>query len=338
MLSSEARLPLIDLLSRDGIISANAHLRPLSGGVSSEICLIEDDGPLRVVKRALPTLRVADVWNANVSRNEFEQRYLNYVSQFLPDAVPAVLATGAGYFVMPYFDATFTTWKSRLLAKDFRLEDAESVGFFLGRVHEHSRNDVNAARQFDSLNNFRELRIDPYLLTLARKHPEIEGLVKTETARLSARRECLVHGDFSPKNMLLNVSRLIVLDCEVAWYGDPAFDLAFVISHLLLKQLLHSPYEAGWLQLTDALSTCYFEARRVSRDERMSLLSRVAMLIALLLLARVDGKSPVEYLNGPRREAVRTFVIRALLRQPWPDPNALYAEWSRHLEENFNAV
>src|SRR5215475_3856984 len=102
MPSSEAQLPLIELLRRDGIIGADARLRPLSGGVSSEIFLIEDSGPLRVVKRALPTLRVADVWNASVSRNLFEQRYLKYVSRFLPESVPAVLANGAGYFVMPY--------------------------------------------------------------------------------------------------------------------------------------------------------------------------------------------------------------------------------------------
>ena len=102
------KFPLFELLRRDGIVGPDAQLQPLSGGVSSEILLIENDGPLRVVKRALSTLRVADVWNASVSRNEFEQRYLNYVSRFLPDSVPTVLASGDGYFVMPYFDATFT--------------------------------------------------------------------------------------------------------------------------------------------------------------------------------------------------------------------------------------
>src|SRR6476659_3173997 len=174
MLSSEAQLPLIQQLRCDGIISANARLQPLSGGVSSEIFLIENDGPLRVVKRALPTLHVADVWNASVSRNDYEKRYLNYVSRILPDSVPAVLATGDGYFVMPFFDTAFATCKSRLLSQNVRVEDAEAVGAFLGRVHEHSREDREAAAQFDSLDNFCQLRIDPYLLTLGRRYPEID--------------------------------------------------------------------------------------------------------------------------------------------------------------------
>jgi aminoglycoside phosphotransferase (APT) family kinase protein len=338
MPSHDAQVPLADLLRRDGVMGSNAELRPLSGGVSSEIFLIADANPPRVVKRALSTLRVADVWNASISRNEFEQRYLNYVSQFLPDSVPQVLAHGAGYFVMPYFDAAFKTWKSRLLEKDIRLADAEAVGRFLGRVHEHSRDDPNAARLFDSVDNFRELRIDPYLLAVGRRYPELDGMVRAEAARLSACRECLVHGDFSPKNMLLCGSQLVLVDCEVAWYGDSAFDLAFVLSHLYLKALLHAPPEAGWQQLIGALNTHYFDARGPSPDERSSLLKRVATLIPLLLLARVDGKSPVEYLNEQQREAVRSFVVRALLRKPWSDPDALNDDWFHHLDMSFSAA
>src|SRR5262245_17050627 len=101
MSPNQDQRPLIDILRRDGIITG-ARLEPLSGGVSSDIFLIVDDGPPRVVKRALQQLRVVDTWMADVSRNDFEQRYLEYVSRFLPGSVPAVLAKGNGYFIMPY--------------------------------------------------------------------------------------------------------------------------------------------------------------------------------------------------------------------------------------------
>jgi 5-methylthioribose kinase len=262
MSPKHGQLPLIELLRRDGVVSADAQLQALSGGISSDIFLIVDAGPPRVVKRALQQLRVADSWIANVSRNDFEQRYLTYVSHLIPDSVPEVLASGKGYFVMPYFDSTYVTWKSRLLDGIASPEDAQEPGFFLGCVHEHSTNDPEAARQFDSGENFRQLRIDPYLLAVARRHPEIADIIGAEADRLANWRECLVHGDYSPKNMLLNGHQLVVLDCEVAWYGDPAFDLAFLISHLLLKALFHAPRNVGLKQHVQV-----FVARYLIRDD-----------------------------------------------------------------------
>jgi aminoglycoside phosphotransferase (APT) family kinase protein len=318
MPSSRDQLPFIEELRRDGVISADARLRPLSGGVSSDVFLIEDGRPPRVVKRALPQLRVADTWAANVSRNEFEQRYLNYVSRFMPDSVPAVLAKGDGYFVMPYFDAAFTNWKRRLLAGDARVQDAQAVGRFLGRVHQHSWNEPETARQFDSGENFRQLRIDPYLLTVGRRYPEINDLIRAEVDRLAKRRECLLHGDFSPKNMLFSEGGLVVLDCEVACFGDPAFDLAFLTSHLLLKALYHAPRDLGLRELVEAFSTSYLQERCLPHDEQTSLFDRTSRLACLLLLARVDGKSPVEYLDQQRQEVVRSFTLAAL---PHPSTN-----------------
>jgi hypothetical protein len=126
-----------------------------------------------------------------------------------------------------------------------------------------------------------------------------------------------------------------VIDCEVASYGDPAFDLAFVISHILLKALHHAPHDIGLRQLIDTCSSSYLQARRLTHHECRSLQTRVAMLIGLLLLARVDGKSPVEYLDEPKREVLRLFVIPALQSDRWLDPNELYDEWFRHLEAKF---
>jgi aminoglycoside phosphotransferase (APT) family kinase protein len=338
MSPNQGQLPLIEILRRDGVVSADARLQPLSGGISSDIFLIVDAGPLRVVKRALKQLRVVDEWIANVSRNDFEQRYLNYVSHFMPDSVPAVLASGNGYFVMPYFDSAYVTWKSYLLKGVARPEDAQEAGRFLGCVHEHSSNDAEAARQFDSGENFRQLRVDPYLRTVARRHPEIDEIIRAEADRLGNWRECLVHGDYSPKNMLLNGHHLVVLDCEVACYGDPAFDLAFLISHLLLKALFHAPRDVGLQKVAQAFVDCYLHSRRLTRDEQVTLLARTSTLACTLLLARVDGKSPVEYLDQARQVVVRSFTIPALQRSPSSDPRELCEQWFRHLETAIGPV
>jgi aminoglycoside phosphotransferase (APT) family kinase protein len=338
MSPNQGQLPLIDMLRRDGVVSTDARLQPLSGGISSDIFLIVDTGPRRVVKRALQQLRVVDEWIANVSRNDFEQRYLKYVSHFMPDSVPAVLASGNGYFVMPYFDSAYVTWKSYLLEGVARPEDAQEAGRFLGCVHEHSSNDPEAARQFDSGENFRQLRVDPYLRAVARRHPEIDDIICAEADRLANWRECLVHGDYSPKNMLLNAHRLVVLDCEVAWYGDPAFDLAFLISHLLLKALFHAPHDVGLQQLAQAFVAWYLQSRRLTRGEEVTLLARISVLACMLLLARVDGKSPVEYLDQARQEVVRSFTIHALQARPSNDPRELCEQWFRHLETAIGPV
>jgi aminoglycoside phosphotransferase (APT) family kinase protein len=332
MSPNQGQLPLLEMLRRDGVVSGDARLQPLSGGISSDIFLIVDAGPPRVVKRALQQLRVVDEWLANVSRNDFEQRYLRYVSHFMSDSVPAVLASGSGYFIMPYFDSAYVTWKSCLLEGVARPEDAQKAGRFLGCVHEHSSNDPEAARQFDSNENFRQLRVDPYLLAVARRHPEVDDIIRTEADRLANWRECLVHGDYSPKNMLLNGHHLVVLDCEVAWYGDPAFDLAFLISHLLLKSLFHAPRKVGLHQLVQAFVARYLHSRRLSRGEQETLLARTSSLACILLLARVDGKSLVEYLDEARQEVVRSFTIQALQTGPSNDPRELCEQWFRHLE------
>jgi Ser/Thr protein kinase RdoA (MazF antagonist) len=89
---------------------------------------------------------------------------------------------------------------------------------------------------------------------------------------------------------------MVVLDCEVAWYGDPAFDLAFLLNHLHLKGLLH----AGLRGLVEAFVEAYGAEEELRR--------RTAILLPMLMLARVDGKSPVEYLTPEQRQHVREFT------------------------------
>lgn len=303
---------ILDLLRRDDLISDAAHCSPLSGGVSSDVFLIEDREKRFVVKQALPCLKVQDHWPADTSRNRVEYEFLKYLKQLIPGAAPQVVAAGADYFAMEYLGPEYANWKELLLRGECRQEHALRAATILGTLHRESFGNPGLVSLFDSTTNFHQLRTDPYLLTTGRRHPELRELFEREAQRLEATRECLVHGDYSPKNILIGNGRLVLLDCEVAWYGDPAFDLAFLTNHLLLKSLFHAPVDHGLQQMTTTFLEKYFEERSLPADDARELDARTARLLLMLMLARVDGKSPVEYLTGGAKDFVRTFVGSAL--------------------------
>ena len=299
------------LLRRDGIVHhSDARLIPLRGGVSCEIYLVEDGTEKFVAKRALAKLKVKADWQADVSRNRHEWQYIRYVARFLPDAVPVLrdCSVADNYFTMEYLNSCFLNWKQLLLAGQTKVAHARQAGNVLAQIHRHSSGDTEAMRLFDTTPIFFQLRIEPFLLTTAAKHPALRPFFEAEAARLAAARECLVHGDFSPKNILIHGDRLLVLDCEVAWYGDPAFDLAYLMNHLCLKALRHAPREIGVRPMLDEFWSAYQAVRPSSEIE-----SRVGQLLLMLMLARVDGKSPAEYLDTARQQFVRDFVRAQLL-------------------------
>ena len=300
----------LELLRRDGVVrTAEARLTPLSGGVSCEIYLVEDGGEKFVVKRALAKLRVAADWYADINRNRHEAEYIRYVAKFLPHSVPVLrqCSSADNYFAMEFLDGSFSNWKQLMLAGKADVKHAVQAGTLLGQIHRHSTGDAEARRLFDTGQNFFQLRIEAYLLATATKHPDLRLQMEAEAARLAGTSECLVHGDFSPKNILVSPERMVLLDCEVAWYGDPAFDLSFLLNHFFLKALLHAPQDIGMRQMIDSFWSSYQSAHPSPLLE-----GRVCRLLPMLMLARVDGKSPVEYLDAPRQQFVREFVRHQL--------------------------
>jgi len=114
----------------------------------------------------------------------------------------------------------------------------------------------------------------------------------TRTTKLA-----LVHGDVSPKNILAGPTGPVFLDAECAVYGDPAFDLAFCLNHLLLKCLWRPQWRERYLECFAGLSGAYLAG--VDWEPRDAMESRAAALLPGLFLARVAGKSPAEYLTDP---------------------------------------
>ena len=283
----------------------------LSGGVSSDIWRVDlRTGPV-CVKRALPRLRVAQRWEAPVERNCYERRWLQVAGAIVPGIAPTVLAADdGGCFAMQYLP-DFPLWKNELAAGRADPAFAVAVGMRLARIHAATAGNPDIARQFATDASFHAIRLEPYLLATAGVHPEHAAKLKMLVDRTAGTRLALVHGDVSPKNILIGADGPVFLDAECAWYGDPAFDLAFVLNHLLLKCLWVPAATARFIACYDALREAYSGA--VSWEDPRQFETRTASLLPGLLLARVDGKSPVEYLTDDTQKNKVRSVACALL-------------------------
>ena len=313
--------PILGFLRKHGLAAAdeNPPAVALSGGVSSDIWRVElGGGPAAhsiVVKRALPRLRVAQLWEVPVERNRFERMWMETANAIIPGVAPKVLAADdSGCFAMELLER-YPLWKAELAAGRADREFAREVGVRLARIHAATAGDARCAAQFDTDANFHALRLEPYLLAAARVHP-LHAAALTGLAERTARTHlALVHGDVSPKNILIGPQGPVFLDAECAWYGDPAFDLAFCLNHLLLKGLWVPARRRAFLKCFDILAEGYLQG--VAWEAAAAIETRVATLLPGLLLARVDGKSPVEYLTADSdKDFVRETAGRLLQSPP----------------------
>jgi aminoglycoside phosphotransferase (APT) family kinase protein len=300
---------------------------PLSGGVSSDIWRVDlASGPV-CVKGALPRLRVSQLWEAPVERNRYEYQWLKIAGEAAPGAAPRVYAERAGLFAMQYLD--FPVWKERLRQGDAQPAFAAQVGAALAAIHAATAGREEIAASFPTDAIFHAIRLEPYLLATASKHAALRTHLEALSHRTEKTKLCLVHGDVSPKNILVSPTGPVFLDAECAWYGDPAFDLAFCLNHLFLKCMWAPAAALQLLECFDALAKAYLQ--RVTWEAPGGIAERTATLLPGLLLARVDGKSPVEYLTGERdRDRVRKFA-RHHLHHPVASLTALREEWQRSL-------
>jgi 5-methylthioribose kinase len=291
-------------------------IRLLSGGVSGNILVVELEGRAVCVKQALPQLKVAREWLAPVGRIFAEIEWLRAAAALIPGHVPGVIAVDRGNraFVMEYLpEADYANWKAELLAGRVDCAVGTQLGDLLGRMHSGTAHRPAAARRFPYEANFFALRLDPYLLEAARVHPDLAPQLVGLVHVIQTNRHAVVHGDVSPKNVLLGKRGAVILDAECAYYGDPAFDVAFLLNHILLKAVKNPGIAAGCTNLFDDIVIAY--RPYVSWETADAFESRVAALLPGLMLARVDGKSPVEYLDDGQRAHVRS-VARAMLSRP----------------------
>jgi 5-methylthioribose kinase len=291
---------LVDL----GVAPANVpvEVRPLSGGISNVVLAAAWPGGRVVLKQSLPKLRVTADWPFDRARIINERRALERLGSLLPSgSVPEVLAHADEQFlfVMSHAPAGSRNWKQELLAGRVDRETARRAGELLAAVH------ADLGEEFDDPTPLLQGRVDPYHRTAAAANADVAELVHAEIERLLATREVLVLGDWSPKNLLVYPDRVLALDFEVVHRGDPAFDVAFLLTHLVMKSVHLPEHAADLRRAADAFLAGY----GTSLPE-----AHLVAELGCLLLARVDGKSPAEYLTKPERETVRSMakdILRA---------------------------
>ncbi len=303
-------------------------LEALSGGVSSEIWRVRTARGDLCVKRALGRLKVAAVWEAPLERSHHEAEWMRVAGAIRPANVPELLGEDEArrLVVMRYLlPADHPLWKAMLRDGEADPGFAAEVGRTVGAVHAATAGDPAIARRFATDAAFHALRLEPYLEATARVHPEVADRLMQLSRTTAKTPLALVHGDVSPKNILAGPRGPVLLDAECAWYGDPAFDLAFVLNHLLLKCLWTPRAADGFAACFRSLIDAYLAG--VTWEPAATIEARIAALLPGLMLARIDGKSPVEYITEDvQRNRVRGFAIR-LLKRPVARPSEIADHW-----------
>ena len=300
-----------------------AAVRELAGGVSNIVLRVdvEGEGPF-VIKQCRERLRVAMDWRAPLERIWTEREALGLLERILPTGqVPGVLFEDRPnyLFAMTCAPDDAVTWKSRLMDGEADSAIAHDVGAMLGAIHAIPPDQPTLAGPLADARLFDELRVDPYYRTTARSHPDLAPAFEALIEEMRRTPDpTFVHGDFSPKNLLVHAGGVVLLDFECTHRGDPAFDIGFFLSHLLLKAFRASPDHGAYLAVIDAFADAYHAAARPDAFRY----ARGARHAAACTLARLDGKSPVDYRHDLDEAAVRRFARAALLAEP-PDMAAL---------------
>jgi aminoglycoside phosphotransferase (APT) family kinase protein len=323
-----------------------AQVQQLAGGVSNLVLLVTL--PLRaerfVLKQARGQLRVAHEWRSSIERIWQEVEVLKLCGQLLPGAgaatsapdQPAPMSVADLFtpslpdllwedrdnylYAMTAAPLKHRTWKQTLLAGRTRLGQPVAVacGRLLGQLHAASWRSAAVAQRLDNRAFFQELRLDPYYRQTSRAHPDLlpqlDGLIDS----VWQHRLCLVHGDFSPKNLLIWPGHVMLIDFEVGHYGDPAFDLGFFLTHLVAKAIHAGIHCRQFLQLGAIFWKTYrAQLEPVAASGELADLERRMLLnLAGCLLARVDGKSPLDYLTLTEQQMARRLAREWLVAPP----------------------
>ena len=306
-------------------------VRELSGGVSNIVLRVDLPGEFPfVIKQCRERLRVPMEWRARLDRIWTEHATLEVLRAILPEGtVPEILFEDRQnyLFAMTCAPDDAVTWKTHLMAGQVDPTIANRLGTILGTIHAEAPQYSALRGSLSDTSLFDELRVDPYYRTIARAHPDLAPRIGAliDSMVLPNDERTLVLGDFSPKNILVHARGLILLDFECAHAGDPAFDLGFFLTHLLLKSIRtvvqNSERGLESLELTRLFWSSYLDRRSLGIEARSALMRRASLHTAACCLARVDGKSPVEYLDARGQAVARSFAREALRTEAatWDD-------------------
>ena len=309
------------LLERGWVASPDGvTVSALGWGVSNAVFRVATPDGLFVVKQSRPQLRTRDAWFSDIDRVWREMEVMQILHPLLPAGiVPEVLNCDRDNyaFAMEHAPEPSRVWKEDLLRGEIDAPLAEAVGRILGRIHETTAASPDLVAPFADRTVFVQLRVDPFYRRIQQRLPDVAGAVEPLIESMMQSREALCHGDYSPKNILTHAAGFTLVDYETAHQGDPAMDLGFCASHLVLKSLRTNADRSAMRDLV----TRFWRSHAAEVRSLPDLEARGVAHLGLCLLARIDGTSPVDYLDEPAR-----LMARALGRLILLDPRRTLAE------------
>jgi 5-methylthioribose kinase len=315
----------IDYLRRTNRVAADeqVHVEEFSGGVSNIVLLVQRaQGQDFVIKQARERLRVEHEWRCSCERIFREIETLRICQQALVQpkrddsdwnlSVPEILWEDRENFAFAMTAAPrrAQTWKDLLLAREVDVELADACGTLLGQLHSWGWLNPAVESQLSDVRFFEALRVEPFYRHILAAHPELSAEIERLISSLPYHRFTLVHGDYSPKNVLVWDRTIMLVDFEVGHFGDPAFDTGFFLAHLVLKTIWSSELRGDYAHLIQLFWDAYRRVlkAKIGAQAWLALEERTIFHLAGCLLSRIDGKSRIDYLDATQQAQVRELA------------------------------
>ncbi len=305
---------VVAYLTKRGIISGSAEVEELTGGVSNVVLGVKSGAKDLVLKQALPQLKVAAVWKADQRRAIVEANGMKLLHSITPENVPDLIDLDPEEFTltMDRLPRECTVWKTDLLEGVIKPSVGKDLGRILATWHNFGANSKESLDAYMEDSLFDQLRVTPFYRAVAKVNPALDNRIQELITEITTIKITLVHGDFSPKNiMITGTDKPIVLDFEVMHTGNPVFDLGFVSAHLLCKYLrTEDPSQKSLLRETAiAFINSYDQTCNIP------VATSLPHHVAVIALARVEGVSPVNYLDEAAKARVQS-VTKAAIANP----------------------
>jgi len=272
--------------------------KKLEGGVSSEVYKVKTKKNFYCLKRSLSKLLVKKEWFADTKRLKYEYHWLVHCKKIIPRSIPKIFQFNSknDFLILEYLDEKkYNTLKSELLKKIINLKVIKKISKDIYKIHNESSNSKTKKKFDNNFKNFYDLRLDAYFNEVGRVHPNLKIKIKNIIKSYKKNSSTLVHGDFSPKNILVYKNNVKYIDAETCNYGDPVFDVVFFLNHLLIKSIHIPQIKNKILEAYKIFFDTYIKL--IKKKQREGFINRYLEMMPIMLLARVDGKSPVEYIK-----------------------------------------
>ena len=283
------------------------------GGVSGTVAFVYAGDKELIVKQALAQLKTKDTWLCDPKRMYIEKEANRIYNEIVPENVPEVYFYDEDNYIFGRAAApeSCTMWKSDLLSGLYDFDVAHKAIDSLSKVHNTCANNAEIERIFGDKALFYDLRISPYIEFTVGKHPDLRAFADSVNEFLMGNGITLVHGDYSPKNIMVDGRKIYILDFEVGHYGHPAFDLAFFSNHFMLKTVKNKQWADTTTNMLKLMLDEYFS--KVEFMDKAELEKCFVKTLAMLFIARVDGKSPAEYIKEDSdKEIIRKTAYKMI--------------------------